>query len=355
MNPSTYYLDDNKTTHKVNDVAQLAVMQNFDRLYAELTKKITWREKIKSHFNPSPIKGIYLWGEVGRGKTFLVNCFLQAIPAIPHTRLHFHEFMRRVHHELKLIQGKANPLNFIAKKFRQEFKVLCLDEFIVSDITDAMILGELLKALFDQGISLVTTSNTPPDELYKNGLQRSRFLPAIELLKTHTEVLHLGSAEDYRLRHLKEAGVYYTPLNEASEKKMQAAFKAITHSQNSTQENLAVLGRSIPVIQRSDQAAWFDFNHLCGIQRSQNDYLALTEQFSFILISHIPIIHAKQRDLITNFIKLIDILYDTKTKLIVSAEANPRELYPNGPEEAIYQRTASRLIEMQSQDYFYQK
>ena len=352
MKPSLYYLNQIKSTQKNQDAAQLAIMQNFDRLTAELHTKKSLVSVIENRFKPRTIKGIYLWGEVGRGKTFLVDCFLHSLTDIPKTRLHFHEFMRRVHRELKLHQGKINPLKVIAKKFRQEFKVLCLDEFIVSDITDAMILGELLTALFIEGIVLVTTSNIPPDELYKSGLQRERFIPAIELLKTKTEVFHLNSAEDYRLHHLTQAGVYYTPLNTESTEKMREAFDLFTHDQVIHVDNLEILGRHLDVKKHSEYIAWFDFMKLCGMQRSQNDYLVLAQEFKIIFISDIPIINANQRDLVINFIKLIDVLYDHQTKLVISAAGDPLQLYPEGPEAMPYQRTASRLIEMQSKDYF---
>ncbi len=352
MKPSAYYLEQIKAHGMVEDASQLAILQHFDRLYDELTIKKNLSTKLKSYFKPTRIKGMYLWGEVGRGKTFLVDCFVDCLNSVPKTRLHFHQFMRQVHEELKQMQGSVDPLKKIAKKFSREFKVLCLDEFIVSDITDAMILGELLAALFAEGVCLVTTSNTVPNQSYNNGLQRERFLAAIKLLEQQTEVLHLRNSKDYRLRHLSQAGVYYTPLNAQSAQKMQATFATITQGHAVTQNAVEVLGRKIHVLQRSTHAIWFDYNELCGTQRSQNDYLVLAKQFPMMFMSDIPVITAKQRDLVINFIKLIDVLYDNKIRLIISAAANPLELYPEGPEAAQYQRTASRLIEMLSSDYF---
>lgn len=352
MIPSQYYLEQITSTDKRSDPKQLEVMGYFDSLHEPLTQKQNILSKIKDRFESKNIKGIYLWGAVGRGKTFLVDCFYHCLPSHMGLRIHFHQFMRRVHQELKLIQGTLNPLNQIAKKFRQEFRVLCLDEFIVSEIGDAMILAELLQALFNQGIVLVTTSNTIPDQLYRNGLQRERFLPAIELLKNETTVLSLNTNKDYRLSHLSQARVYYTPLNAESEHKMEAIFSKITHYEAITSDDLSILGRSIPVHKRANNVVWFDFTSLCGMQRSQNDYLVISQEFRIVLISQIPIIKTHQRDLITNFIKLVDVLYDAQIKVIISAETNPIKLYPEGPQLAEYQRTASRLIEMQSDDYF---
>lgn len=352
MIPSHYYLEQIKSTHKQSDAKQLEVMEHFDTLFDQLTQKQNLLSKIKGRFERKNIKGIYLWGAVGRGKTFLVDCFYHCLPNSITLRMHFHSFMRRVHQELTSMQGTTNPLNAIAKKFRQEFKVLCLDEFIVSDIGDAMILAELLQALFHENIVLVTTSNTVPDQLYRNGLQRERFLPAIELLKNETLVLSLNTDRDYRLSHLSQASVYYTPLNGESENKMELIFNKISHHEAISSDNLNILGRSIPIHKRAHNVVWFDFTSLCGMQRSQNDYLVISQEFRIVLISKIPVIKAHQRDLITNFIKLVDVLYDAQIKVIISAETNPVALYPEGPQLAEYQRTASRLIEMQSDDYF---
>ncbi len=353
MKPSQHYQQEIAETHKIIDPEQLAIMEVFDRIFDELKLQSTPLNKILNTLKPKKIsKGVYLWGEVGRGKTYLLDCFYHCVPEPIKHRTHFHQFMREIHEELKTLQGKPNPLLIIAKNMSQKIKVLCLDECVVNDITDAMLLGELLKALFSHGLILVTTSNCAPDELYKNGLQRSRFIPAIEAIKAHTEVINLKTHQDYRLRHLENAGVYYTPLNSESRLKMETLFNKITHQEHLTQEPLTILGRAIPVIKKADNIAWFDFETLCKTHRSQNDYLALSQIFKIIFISDIPIIQAKERDVMTNFIKLIDVLYDAKIKVVITAAAEPSKLYENGPLAFEFKRTESRLIEMQSHEYF---
>ncbi len=352
MTPSQYYLQQIQEAQKRLDPEQLKIMQRFDKLYVALIQKQSLVSRIKYHFKPSAPEGLYLWGPVGRGKTFLLDCFDHCLPESLKLRLHFHAFMRRIHAELKAMQGHTNPLIAIAKKLRAEFQVLCLDEFFVSDITDAMLLGELLKALFEKGITLVTTSNCAPDQLYRNGLQRDRFLPAIQRIKTHTDVIELSTSQDYRLRHLAEAGVYYTPLDSSAQAKLNALFNKITHAEGVSTEPLNILGRSLPIIKRSTHVVWFDFHTLCGTQRSQNDYLVLSQDFNIVFLSDIPVIKAHQQDLVTNFIKLIDVLYDAHTQVVISAATEATALYPEGPQHFEFQRTQSRLIEMQSIAYF---
>jgi len=293
-----------------------------------------------------------LWGSVGIGKTFLMDCFYESLPFKNKLRLHFHSFMQHVHQALKKHQGEQDPLKNIAKELSQETLVICFDEFFVSDITDAMLLGRLLKALFLEGVSLVATSNVTPDELYKNGLQRSQFLPAIALLKQDTEVIHLQSVEDYRMRHLKEAGVFYTPLNDAARNNMEKSFNALTQGREIKTGVVIINGREIPIHKRAGDVIWFEFSALCTVPRSQNDYLEIAQQYRTVFISNVPVISEKEKDMICLFISMVDVFYDARVKLVISAEEPIDQLYNRGYMILEYTRTHSRLAEMQSSDYF---
>lgn len=352
MTPLAYYHKQIETQQLENDEQQLAAITHFDSLYHELIKAHKTRKAWLSFLRQSsPLKGVYLWGGVGIGKTFLMDSFYQSLPFKEKKRMHFHQFMRWVHAELKRHQGIKNPLHHIAKELSQETHVLCFDELHVSDITDAMILGRLFDAIFSQGICLVTTSNAHPDDLYKNGLQRKSFLPAIALIKTHTTVMHIPTQTDYRLRNLNKAAVCFSSHDAHAEKSMEEIFTLLTPHQQVLTTPIDIDGRAIAVRKRGDDVIWFDFDTICKPPRSQHDYLALAEQYRTVIISNIPVIAPNAKNIISLFIKLIDILYDARVRFIYSSAAPAHELYPSGTLATDYQRAASRLIEMQSAHY----
>lgn len=338
------------------DPRQLAIMQRLEQLYHELTARENpnlW-QRLRLTSSQAP-QGVYLWGHVGTGKSFLIDLFFDCLPTKKKLRIHFHAFMRRIHAELKTLQGQKDPLKLVAKKLAEETHILCFDEFFVNDIADAMLLAGLLKAMFNQGICLVTNSNCAPDELYKKGMLRERFLPAIALIKAHTDVIHIATTHDYRLRHILEAGVYFTPLGAKASQEMEEQFRHYAKNRPASQDPITLLNRPIAIQKQAGDVIWFDFKQICGIPRCQNDYLELSRLYQTVLVSQIPVINARQEDLITSFIKLVDVFYDEKIRLIISADTACEAIYPTGPLSFEYQRTCSRLIEMQSKDYFDEK
>lgn len=339
----------------IADSSQASAAQQLQNVYDALL--IARSNKPRKFFfpwlrtSPKPIHGLYLWGSVGAGKTWLMDLFYDNLPTPRKLRLHFHRFMQQIQQRLAALQGTANPLQEIAKEFAAKTDILCFDEFIVHDITDAMILANLLHALFDEGITLVATSNTPPDNLYRNGLQRARFLPAIALLKQHTDVIHVQSNQDYRLRVLTEAGIYFYPLNKNTDELIKNTFNHYTHGRAVWNEDLIISGRAIPTIAISNQIIWFDFKDLCHIPRSQNDYLEISQNYHTVFLSNVIQIKPEQDDIILYLINLVDVFYDTKVKLIISAAVPIAELYQAGRYLTEFQRTKSRLMEMQSLEY----
>ncbi len=353
MTPLDYYDEQCAKGVIFNDPQQLNAMQHLQRVFTQIMAEHAEREGIFSLFHKKHlVKGLYIHGGVGIGKTFMMDCFYHCIPFPQKMRMHFHQFMQLVHQELKNHQGETDPLQIIAKDFAKKYMLLCFDEFFVSDITDAMLLGRLFKALFSQSVCLVTTSNVAPDDLYKNGLQREQFLPAIAMLKQNTEVLHIPTTVDYRLRHLKEAGVFYSPLNEEASKKMEASFDTLAGDEPVSTEPIEILGRKINVKKRTGKIVWFEFADICTVPRSQNDYLAIAEEFTTVLISDIPIIPPNAKDTICLFICMVDVFYDARVRLVISAAEAVDELYSRGYMILEYTRTHSRLLEMQSTDYF---
>ncbi len=335
---------------------QLKVVEILDGIFFQLIQRHRFRRspfgRLRRRLKPKQsIKGLYVWGGVGIGKTYLIDSFYEQLP-VPKMRMHFHEFMLSIHDQLAKLQGHKNPLDLIAKQIANAHLVICFDEFFVSNITDAMLLTELFRGLFKGGVCLVTTSNIAPDDLYKNGLQRERFLPTIEMLTIHTHVFHLHTGQDYRLRHIQQAGVYYTPLNDAAQHNMEKCFKHFSNNQPASTDAIYLFERPIHIIRQADKTVWFEFKDLCGRPRSQKDYLALAKQYRTVLISHVPLIGPRENDLILSFINLIDVLYDTRTRVVISAATTVEGLYTDGAYMAEYERTKSRLIEMQSEDYF---
>ena len=301
--------------------------------------------------NPALIRGLYFWGGVGRGKTFLMDLFYEELPIRKKKRLHFHRFMREVHKKLHDFQGEPNPLKRVAGSFAGQASIICFDEFFVSDITDAMLLAGLLDEMFRLGVTLVATSNVEPDYLYENGLQRRKFLPAIELLNAHTLVHNLDGGLDYRLRALESAEIYHCPLDEAAELGLEAAFRSISSDEGKVAVVLTIEGRDIVTRRCGDGVVWFEFAALCDGPRSQNDYIELARLFQTVLVGNVPKFWEKKEDQARRFISLVDEFYDRSVKLIISAESPIMDLYQGQRLAFEFQRTESRLQEMQSREY----
>ena len=335
-----------------SDPAQLRAIDSLERCEREwadykarrgnaLTKLLT---------RPHIPRGVYMYGGVGRGKSFLMDCFFNAVPLQRKTRLHFHEFMREVHRELGELQGTVNPLDELGKRIARRYRLICFDEFHVSDITDAMILHRLLAALFENRVSIVTTSNFKPDDLYPNGLHRDRILPAIALLNDKLEVINVDNGADYRSITLEQVGLYHTPLGEATDASMTAAFERLAEARDES-PLLHIEHRALQARRRAGGVVWFDFKQLCGGPRSQNDYLELATQFHTLLLSGVPQMSPRNASEARRFTWLVDVLYDRRVKLILSAEVDPDLLYTEGPMANEFPRTVSRLREMQSAEF----
>lgn len=298
-----------------------------------------------------PELGLYFWGGVGRGKTYLMDTFYESLPFERKLRVHFHRFMQRVHRELTSLKGTENPLEVVADHFARDARIICFDEFFVTDIGDAMILARLLKALFSRGVTLVCTSNIIPDGLYKDGLQRERFLPAIALLNRYTQVVNVDGGTDYRLRALEQARLYYSPLSEESEASLADSFSRLATDCGSQGVSLKVNGRKLAAKSRCDDVVWFEFAELCDGPRSQNDYIELAREFHAIIISNVPVFNVDKEDQARRFINLVDEFYDRSVKLIISAAAPITGLYNGKRLKFEFERTESRLLEMQSTEY----
>ncbi|CAA6810186.1 MAG: ATPase, AFG1 family [uncultured Thiotrichaceae bacterium] len=298
------------------------------------------------------VKGLYLWGGVGRGKTHLVDYFYKLLPDDMKLRLHFHRFMQLVHEELKQQGSVEDPLHEVAKNIAAKSHILFLDEMHVTDITDAMLLGRLFEHLFELGLVLVTTSNVPPNGLYKDGLQRQRFIPAIELLEKHTKVVEMGGDMDYRLQTLEQAGLYQIATGALSDQRLETYFHQLASVElHQDRKDILINHRNIPVKMWADGVVWFNFQDLCNTPRSSDDYTQIATFFHTVLISDIPVMNNHMDDAARRFIKLIDSFYDMHVNIVVSAEAEPEKLYTSTKLEFEFQRTTSRLIEMQSKEY----
>jgi cell division protein ZapE len=310
-------------------------------------------KKILGRDHRQPIKGLYFWGGVGRGKTYLMDNFYESLPFPQKMRMHFHRFMRRVHSELKQLDGQKNPLQKVADIIAAETRVICFDEFFVSDITDAMILGTLMSELFARGVVLVATSNIVPDGLYKDGLQRARFLPAIALLKEHTRVVNVDGGVDYRLRALEQAELYHFPLDAQADASLHKSFCSLLASPGEMKQGevLIVEGREIRSRYSADGVVWFDFVDICDGPRSQNDYIELSKEYHSVFVSNVPGLGRANDDRARRFINLVDEFYDRHVKLVISAERPLAEIYSEGKLNFEFQRTVSRLLEMQSHEY----
>lgn len=363
MTPRERYQSDLQQSGFHYDPAQEAVVSHLQDLHDRLVERYGsgnrsrgWLSRVRGLLAKKPEEpeqGLYLWGSVGRGKTYLMDVFFDSLPFEQKMRAHFHRFMRRIHQELKSLAGESDPLEAVAERLSRETRVICFDEFFVSDITDAMILGNLLRGLFRRGVTLVTTSNIVPEQLYKDGLQRERFLPAIVLLNRHTRVVHVDSAVDYRLRALERAELYHSPLDVQADESLYRSFASLSPEQGDVREGhtLEVEGRPIRARRVTEDVVWFDFPAICDGPRSQNDYIELAREYHAVLISNVPAFTPNNDDQARRFINLVDEFYDRNVKLVLSA-ARPLELlYEGGKLQFEFERTVSRLLEMQSHEY----
>lgn len=335
------------------DPAQLRAVEALERCAGEWA---LYKEKRSNAFKklinrPDIPRGVYMYGGVGRGKSFLMDCFYNAVPLKRKTRLHFHEFMREVHRELAELQGTVNPLDVLGERMAERYKLICFDEFHVADITDAMILHRLLAALFENGVGFVTTSNFKPDGLYPNGLHRDRILPAIALLNEKLEVINVDNGTDYRQRTLDTLKVFHVPNGPDADMEMEQAFNALAESHDDEERVLHIEARSIWARRKAGGLVWFDFKTLCGGPRSQNDYLEIASQFHTVFLSDVPQMPVRMASEARRFTWLVDVLYDRRVKLVMSAEVPPEALYTEGPMAHEFPRTVSRLQEMQSREY----
>ncbi len=364
MSPLERYLADQTQHGFIRDGAQLAVIQRLNDLYVQLCeptiKKTSTKKGFFSKFKTasSPVvalpKGLYLWGGVGQGKTYLMDVFYDSLPFKNKQRTHFHRFMQKVHQQLGNIKDVEDPLQRVADQIATDCRVLCFDEFFVSDITDAMLLGRLFEALFKRGICLIATSNIEPDGLYKNGLQRARFLPAIEALKAHCDVLKLDSGTDYRLRELEQAEIYHSPLDERAHPVLQVLFNKMTESDVEPESSLEIEGRLVDVVHCAEGVVWFDYQAICDIPRGAADYIEISRCYHTVFVSNVAVMTDMTNDLANRFINLVDELYDHNVKLIMSAEVPAEQLYQGTKLAFQFERTVSRLFEMQSHDYLEQ-
>ena len=374
MTPRERYRDEIARSVLLPDPAQAALVEELERIYQSLAvaRDGGLLSRLGRRFGRAgrePVRGLYVWGGVGRGKTRLVNLFASAPRLDSKLRIHFHRFMQLVHEELKTLPEREDPLRIVAGRLAARARVLCLDEFHVSDITDAMILARLLDTLFERGVTLVATSNTEPSRLYAGGLQRDRFLPAIGLIERHTTVVRLDGGIDYRLRALEKARTYYTPFGPEAERGLAGCFRALALGSDAGSGSetapglvaapepaaaggtLTILGRTVPVIRHAEGIAWFDFADLCGGPRSTPDYIEIARSFHTVVLSGVPVLDDDRRDPLRRFIHLVDELYDRNVNLILSAAAAPEGLYRGHKLIEPFQRTRSRLVEMQSTAY----
>ena len=338
------------------DAAQLDVVERLDDLRLRLESHRPGG-RLRRWFGGgrgaagNSVRGLYLWGGVGRGKTFLMDLFFDTLAVDRKTRIHFHRMMRGVHERLQALGDVEDPLDRIATEIASETRVLCFDEFFVSDIGDAMILGRLLTGLFKRGVTLVATSNSHPEDLYRDGLQRQRFVPAIELLRKHTEVVEIGGNVDYRLRLLQQAGTYLTPNDATAQRRLRQFFEESASSQINESAELDINGRPIRARLCAKGIAWFDFEALCDGPRSQNDYIELARWYPTVIVSSVPVLDAQREDQARRFVALVDEFYDRRVKLMLSADAPADSLYAGRRIAFEFERTVSRLVEMQSTDY----
>ncbi len=353
---ATRYQHDLDVNQWQADAAQRRAVEALDRLRSQLLESTDaspglWARLLGRKTPSTHVPGLYLYGGVGRGKTYLMDLFYSELEDIPRRRQHFHRFMLDVHAQLNTLKNVDDPLAIVAKRINKSARVICFDEFFVADIADAMILGRLFEKLFQLGTVLVATSNVAPDDLYKDGLQRSRFLPAIEALKQHTRVLEVDGGEDYRLRVLKRAEMYLWPHTGQTMNVLEQSFKQLAPDTGSSGASMTLEGREIATVRRADGIVWFTFEAICDGPRGAADYIEIARTFQTVFISAVPVLDKNSNDLARRFITLVDEFYDRRVKLMISAEAALDELYQGSRLEFEFERTRSRLIEMQGTDY----
>ena len=361
MTPQERYQQDLRREDFSPDPAQRVAIRQAQRLFdgllasmpsAKGTARSPWTfRRGGASAKITPLKGIYFWGSVGRGKTYVMDTLFECLPFSDKLRAHFHSFMLRIHREIKGLHNVRNPLDTVAERLAASTRVLCLDELHVGDITDAMLLGNFFRAAFERGITLVATSNEAPERLYRNGLQRERFLPAIALIQAHTDIVHIGGDADYRLRRLERAQIYHCPSDPTADTSLRSSFVRLARGEGVINAAVEVEGRPIPAVRHADGVVWFDFDQICGGPRAPSDYIEIALCYQTVLIANIPCMDDKDNDKAKRFITLVDTFYDRNVKLIVSADAMPVSLYRGRGLQSAFQRTISRLEEMQTHAY----
>ena len=360
MTPLEYYEKDLLRPDFVADAAQRMAVEKLDAVYWALmassvdAQPSSILRRMKYRFAKPEVelvRGLYFWGGVGRGKTYLMDVFYDCLPFEQKMRSHFHRFMQHIHDQLRGLEGEKNPLTVVAKRIAKDNRVICFDEFFVTDITDAMILGGLFEQLFELGVTLIATSNIVPERLYENGLQRQRFLPAIQQIMTYCEVVNVDGGTDYRLRTLEQAELYHFPLDETADLSLQNSFYRLAPHKPEIDVSMEVNHRSFQARMLADDVVWFDFSELCDGPRSQNDYIELAREFHAVVLSNVPMLGREKDDQTRRFINLVDEFYDRNVKLVISAEADITDIYAGGGLEFEIERTQSRLLEMQSTEY----
>lgn len=357
LTPWERYQSDLRRDDFSHDAAQEAAVRELQSLFERIVARhdqdrgLWARAARRLGRNREPERGLYFWGGVGRGKTYLMDAFYDCLPFEKKLRVHFHRFMQRVHRELTELEGEKNPIEALGDRLADEAEVICFDEFFVSDIADAMILANFLEAIFSRGIALVATSNIAPDGLYENGLQRARFLPAIALLKEHTQVLNVDGGLDYRLRTLEQARLYHHPLGPETDASLADSFERLAPDKPQHWQRIEINGRYLTCRCLADDVAWFEFPELCDGPRSQNDYIELAREFHAVILSGVPKMDSAKDDQCRRFINLVDEFYDRNVKLVVAAEAPAHALYSGTRLSFEFERTVSRLHEMQSHEY----
>lgn len=353
MSPKEWYQGISKKPGFISDTAQAAAIDDLDALWHALLDFKTKRNQFfgRSLFSPNVPQGIYFWGGVGRGKSFLMDVFFACVPYRRKRRIHFHNFMSEVHHEMKLLADAKDPLIALADKFEKSTRLLCFDEFHVSDIADAMILGRLMAALFERGVVMIITSNYPPEELYPNGLQRQKFLPTIALIQQNLKVVNIDNGNDYRLREMPNAPLYMLTTEAVTDMRMEAIFNRLSAGVINNNHYIDIQGRQIPVKKLAANEVWFDFKEICEGPRGQADYLEIAHKYPTVFISDIPVLVSNLGAETQRFIWLVDLLYDNRVKLVASAAAIPQALCSDPAHQQEFLRTVSRLTEMQSQGY----
>ncbi len=360
MKPSDRYQEILQQPEFVADSAQENAIGLLDDLFKRLLPREKkpqsswWHRLLPGNQEMASIRGLYFWGGVGRGKTFLMDIFYQSLPQQKKKRAHFHDFMNQIHRALKEQSSQEKPLQIIARDIAEKVEILCLDEFVITDIGDAMIMAGLLETLFESGVILVTTSNSPPENLYRDGLQRTRFLPAIDLIGRFCDVINLDGGEDYRLLGLQQTDLYTVPHSLEAKESIQRYLDEHVRPFQICRSDLSINGRDLAFQVCAEDTVWFSFEELCKTTRSQNDYLELARLFNTLIVTDIEVMSAMQDDIARRFVLLIDVIYDHRVKLICTAAARAEDLYQGKRLSFEFERTSSRLIEMQSQQYLTQ-